>query len=548
MIRAGIRTLIVFVLMMTGVTVAQTDTSAVSAQSLPKPAELEAAGALIGDIVYDRQNVFDLDNPKENNALYRLANRWHLVTRESVIRNQLLFGTGDPFSARLLEESERLLRQNVYFYDATIEPIRYEDDVVDIRVSTRDLWTLMPGLSVSRSGGKNRSRVSLSERNLLGRGVSLRFSYTDDVDRESASFQFFDRNFGNSWVSLFGEYSDNSDGDTVDVRLIRPFYALDAKWSAGSTLFDETRTETFYDAGNEAAEYSADLDLYTAFFGWSRGLRNDWVRRWSVGFVYDSSEFKGVPGGVLPSLLPVDRKLVYPFAGFELLEDRYEATTNRDQIGRTEDFYMGLRFFTSVGYAAKVFGADRDALIYRMELSRGFGSMERKSVLLSSTFSGRIDDGSSANQTLTLSARFYNQISDKRLFFVTLEGSAGNNLDLDNFVDLGGDTGLRGYPLRYQNGGSKFLATIEHRYFTDWYPFRLARVGGAIFADVGRVWGQGPTGAQPQGWLRDVGIGLRLGPTRASGRDVIHIDIAFPLDGDPTIDDVQFLIESKSSF
>ena len=69
-----------------------------------------------------------------------------------------------------------------------------------------------------------------------------------------------------------------------------------------------------------------------------------------------------------------------------------------------------------------------------------------------------------------------------------------------------------------------------------------------FFADVGRVWGQGPTGARPQGWLRDVGIGLRLGPTRASGRDVIHIDIAFPLDGDPTIDDVQFLIESKSSF
>ena len=69
---------------MTGVTFAQTDTSAFSAQSLPKPAELEAAGALIGDIVYDRQNVFDLDNPKENNALYRLANRWHLVTRESV--------------------------------------------------------------------------------------------------------------------------------------------------------------------------------------------------------------------------------------------------------------------------------------------------------------------------------------------------------------------------------------------------------------------------------------------------------------------------------
>jgi hypothetical protein len=29
---------------------------------------------------------------------------------------------------------------------------------------------------------------------------------------------------------------------------------------------------------------------------------------------------------------------------------------------------------------------------------------------------------------------------------------------------------------------------------------------------------------------------------------VFHLDIAFPLDGDPTIDEVQILLESKSSF
>ena len=92
------------------------------------------------------------------------------------------------------------------------------------------------------------------------------------------------------------------------------------------------------------------------------------------------------------------------------------------------------------------------------------------------------------------------------------------------------------------------LLTVEQRYFTDWYPFRLFRVGGAVFGDVGRVWGNNPAGCQPMGWLKDVGIGLRLAPTRASGRDVIHVDIAFPLDGDPTIDSVQFLIESKRSF
>ncbi len=522
--------------------------TAAAQAAVPGPAELEAAGALIGDIVFDRQNVFDLSKPDENNALYRFANRYHIVTRESVIRNQLLFRTGDVFSARLLEESERLLRQNAYFYDARIEPVRYENGVVDIRVRTRDLWTLMPGFSVSRSGGENRTRLSLSERNLLGRGMSLRFNYTDNVDRESSSFQFFDRNFGKSWVSTFFEYADSSDGDTIDLRVIRPFYELDARWSAGGTYFDETREVSFYDLGNEAAEYQVEQELHTAFYGWSAGLREGWVRRWSAGFVYDENRFNAVPGGTLPSLLPEDRTLAYPFLAFELLQDRYEATANRDQIERTEDFFMGTRFFASAGYATEDFGADRESMIYRLEASRGYGSMAKKALLLSSTLTGRLDEGSSTNQELTLNARYYNKISDKRLFFMTLDASAGNNLDLDNLVDLGGDTGLRGYPLRYQTGDSRFLLTVEQRYFTDWYPWRLFRVGGAIFADAGRVWGDGPTGAQPLGWLKDVGVGLRLAPTRASGRDVIHIDVAFPLDGDPTIDDVQFLIESKRSF
>jgi len=543
--KASIFLLIVATAMFATDAAAQTDDSS---PGLPKPAELEAAGAIIGQITYDKQNVFDLTKPGENNSLYRLANRWHIVTRDSVIGSQLLFQTGDLFSARIVAETERLLRQNTYFYDVRVEPVRYENGIVDIRVWTRDLWTLMPGVSISRSGGENRTRVGISERNLLGLGVSLKFRYVDDVDRESTSVEYFDRNLGKSWVSLFAQYADASDGNTIDFRLIRPFYKLDARWSAGATFFDDTREESFYDLGNEAAEYAVDRDFYTAWYGWSAGLRNDWVSRWSGGFVYDDNQFMAVPDGTLPTVLPENRKLAYPFIGFELLQDRFESSSNRDQIARTEDFYMGTRLQASVGYASEGFGADRESLIYRFDASSGFGSIDKKALQLSSSLSGRIDEGHSANQELTLNARYYNQISDKRLFFMTLDASAGSNLDLDNLVDLGGDSGLRGYPLRYQTGDSRMLFTIEQRYFTDWYPFRLFRVGGAAFADAGRVWGESPVGGEQLGWLTDLGVGLRLAPTRASGRDVIHIDVAFPLDGDPTIDDVQFLIESKRSF
>ena len=515
---------------------------------LPSAAELEAAGATIGRVIIDKQNVFDTSKPGENKSIFRLANRWHIVTRDSVIEQQLLFRSGDPFSQRILEESERLLRVNNYLYDAKITPIRYEEGVVDIRVWTRDLWTLMPGLSVSRSGGENRTRVELSEQNLLGLGVKIRVSHTENVDRDSTSFEYFDKNLGNSWTSAFFKYSDSSDGGTTQFNLKRPFYALDTRWSAGARYFDDEREESFYDLGNEVAEYKSESEIHSAFWGWSTGLIDGWARRWTTGIVYDDRDFSAVPDGELPSLVPEDRKLIYPFLGFELLQDNFQTASNRDQFERTEDFFLGTRLVARLGFATESFGSDRDAIIYSLSASNGYGSIQRKALFLSAWASGRVEHGESTNTQVGVNTRYYNQITEKRLFFMTLEGSWGNNLDLDNLVDLGGDTGLRGYPLRYQTGDSKFLATAEQRYFTDWYPFRLFRVGGAIFADIGRTWGDNPVGGPSLGWLKNVGIGLRLGPTRSSGRDVVHIDIAFPLDGDPSIDSVQFLIDSKKSF
>ena len=221
--------------------------------------------------------------------------------------------------------------------------------------------------------------------------------------------------------------------------------------------------------------------------------------------------------------------------------------SNHDQMSRIEDFQMGLRATASLGWSDTSFGADRNALMFTASSSRGFGSLEQTALLLSGNASGRVESGQSANTLASLSARYYRRQSDKRLFFASLGGTAGHALDVDNLVQLGGDTGLRGYPLRYQVGESRLIATVEQRYYTDWYPFRLARVGAAVFADVGRVWGPNPLGPDNRGWASDVGFGLRLALTRVNDR-VIHIDVAFPLNGDPTIDGVQFLLESRSSF
>lgn len=517
------------------------------ADELPSVADLEAKGATIGEIRLNRQNVFDLSDPEENNWAYRLANRLHIITLESTIRKQLLIENGELLSKQRAEESERILRRNKYLHDADIRPTRVENGIVDLEVTTRDVWSLAPELSISHSGSETRSRIGLEETNFLGRGQMLRFLRDKDSDRTEKTVEFGDNHLGRSWVSTRLRYSDNSDGDSYLVSVIRPFYELDARWAAGGSVYGDDRRSTIYALGEAAAEYRHARDYMSVFGGWSKGVRNGRVRRFTAGVIYDDNVFSPVPDPTLPAVIPKDRKLAYPFFGFELLEDDYVTARNRDQMSRTEDFQMGLRVAASLGWSDRSFGADREAVIFSASGSRGFGSLEGTALLLSASLSGRSESGDAANTLLSMNARYYRKQSEKRLFFIKLSGVAGHNLDLDNLVVVGGKTGLLGYPRRYQVGESRVVASVEQRYFTDWYPFRLARVGAAVFTNAGRVWGENPLGSDNRGWLVDVGVGLRFALTRLTSK-VVHLDVAFPLNGDDTIDDVQVLLEARKSF
>jgi outer membrane protein assembly factor BamA len=512
------------------------------------PARLESEQVVIGKIVLEKHDVFDLADPKENNAIYRLANWLHIVTKDPVIENQLLLKPGEPYSKRLADESERILRNNKYFYDASITPENRQDGTVDLLVRTRDVWTLKPGFAYSRSGGEDRTRVQVEELNLFGRGQLLEFSRSSNVDRVKTNIDFEDRNIGQSWTAISLSFADNSDGHSYQLSVVRPFYALDARWATGVTGYDDDRRSVLYQLGEPAAEYRHERKVYSAFGGWSAGLQNGWARRYRAGVAVDDNQFSDVIDATLPPAIPENRKLVYPFFGIEVVEDQYEKTKNRDQIEKTEDFLTGLRFSASLGWSDENFGADRDAIIYSLDASRTFGDLSGTSLLLRANASGRFENGNSKNALTSVNARYYVRQTEKRMFFATMSTTLGNDLDLDNPVLLGGNTGLRGYPLRYQSGDSKFLLTLEQRFFWDWYPFRLFRVGGAVFADTGRTWGDNPLGGKSLGWLSDVGFGLRFAPTRTGSRKIIHLDIAFPLDGDESIDNVQILLESKKSF
>lgn len=57
----------------------------------PSFADLEAAGARIGEIRMLTRDIFDTDDPREDRLLYRWANALHVKTRPGVIERALLF-------------------------------------------------------------------------------------------------------------------------------------------------------------------------------------------------------------------------------------------------------------------------------------------------------------------------------------------------------------------------------------------------------------------------------------------------------------------------
>jgi hypothetical protein len=310
-----------------------------------------------------------------------------------------------------------------------------------------------------------------------------------------------------------------------------------------------TQTDSRYDLGEIVDQFSVALRYAQVYYGWSRGLLDGWTRRWFAGMRYSQATFSTDPLTSVPAaVLPQDRRLLYPWLGFQATQDQYAKGHNQDQIGRTEDLYFGKTLYVELGRSSRGFGADRDAWLPVLNVTAGWQLPEQQEIFLTEQASGRVEGGKVENGILTLNARYYARESERWLFYSAVNATQTKRLDEDAQVLLGGDTGLRAYPLRFQTGTGSALATIEERFYSGWYPLRLVRVGGAVFGDAGRTWGEGVVGGPTLGTLKDVGFGLRLGNSRSGFGNVLHMDLSFALNAPPGVRRYQLTVQTQVSY
>jgi outer membrane protein assembly factor BamA len=518
-----------------------------AAQALPSDASLEASGAVIRQILINPQPIFDESIAGERTYLFRTANRLHVDTKPEVIHAQLLFKTGDRFSARVLRETERNLRKLRFLREPVISVVAVDGNQVDLEVRTIDVWTLTPTFEYGRSGGSNRSSLGIQDFNFLGYGKALEVSHKSDRDRNSNVLAYNDPNLGYTRWTMDLELRDNSDGHDWLAAVGRPFFALDTENSYGLSVQDSDSLQRRYALGKEADIYRREQTSADAFVGISQGLIGNWSLRHSFGLRLDDARFSAYPPGPTAAAPPADRKLAYPYYRFEAIEDDFATTMNRDQIGRTEDEVFGRHYLAELGLASSSVGSDRNAALLRAEASDGYRISADQSLFLRASWSGRYESSQFNDSLFGLGARYFYRHNDRSTFYAALSADIGDRLDADHELLLGGDNGMRAYPIAFQSGEKRALLTLEQRYFTDWQIFHLFTVGGAIFTDVGRVWGPNSIDAASLGTIKDVGLGLRFGNLRSARANVLHVDLAWPLD-DPFDSGPQLMIETRSTF
>ena len=128
------------------------------------------AGKTVGDITIERMMPFD----SCGNWFERAGNKTHMLTRERVIRRDLLFKPGDKFDPQLVVRNKQLLRSRPYISDTEVivVPDSLDSTRVNMVIRTRDSWTISVDAGIH---GEGRTMVGLSDANIFGTGNTLKF-------------------------------------------------------------------------------------------------------------------------------------------------------------------------------------------------------------------------------------------------------------------------------------------------------------------------------------------------------------------------------------
>lgn len=459
-------------------------------------------GRTIGSVTIERNQVFDPDG----NWLERTGNNLHILTRERVLRRDLLFGPGDTLDAEQLVRNQQLLRSRSYVSDAELEirPDSLDSTRVDIIVHTRDSWTIGVDAGLHSEG---HTMFGLYDANIFGTGNMLRVK---------TNFSRKDFSYGGNIVeyeipNIFGSFYSAS------FSAGRDFYNSELKLNFGKEFIRPTDYEVGISYENVKSKYylidrdTSDLVKVKTFDIWAG--RSSYIRS-----IRSSIYFTGRYGFTQFSRRPEVRADYNP-AFHNCEEMLFGAGLYREKFYTANMVYgFGTREYLATGYKAELVGGyswgEFNDEMYLGTVYK-IGGFTRAGYLMGSfTLGSYIDlaDGSWHHSAVDVDLQWFSNLyiyrRNRVRQFLSLNYTQGWNRDAGSYeiVRFTRENGLEALK-EHITGTNRMVLNTETVLFTPYQPlgFRIAFFG---FLDMGLI-GYSPN-IFKNDFFTSFGLGIRL--------------------------------------
>jgi hypothetical protein len=488
--------------------------------------------------------------------VYAIGDKIHVTTRPQVVQADLLVKEGDCYDEFLLNESLRVLRNQIYLASAEAEVTRGPDGV-EIAIITRDDWSLKVSLGISVDEGFTVEGLGVSEVNFLGSGWTLGFIRSED--RESLEYGLEVVAPRILTTNLDGSIRGGStrSGYYFDQFVRRPFRSEQDRWASRERV--HVRNDVFAYSTSDQVEYShlvQEFDLLEADVAGAYRVGRP-GRFWALGggITYEQWEFPGGaeglsrvydadfddPGPADPEDVRIVADQSIPLSSlranveFGFRTVRFVQRVGLDAVTAVQDVQTGWdvrltlgRAFGGVGPHPRQDWFSRGLVEYGFATDRWVGGMR---TMTEARYEAARKEGSRWRDVQAESDLYvYFQPSSRHTLFGRFSVSAMNRPDRPFQLRFGGRDGVRGYSRDAFPGTQRFLFTVEDRINLDWPDAPWGDVGLVFFADAGTMRaGDVPYGVDTS-LKASVGAGLRLAFPGGSPR-VTRIEFTYPVTG-----------------
>jgi hypothetical protein len=475
-------------------------------------------GKTIRDINFTSVSLFapDIDAPwyGQMTRLERIAMLLHVNTNERIIRNNLLFDTGDKIDPFRLADNERLLRQLPYIEDARIYVFEDEENpgIADIFVLTKDRWSRGFDMDMSEI---DEGHIEFYDKNILGLGQEIQANLLFDAGSEQLfgyQTQLKLNNLAATFINGGINYLNGFDHNRFRIHVERRFITPSIRYAGGARFSSESLSDNFIYPDTTFLNHGLSYHEYDYWFGRSIQLpgRNDMFSRRNF---YITSRFKRNLYFERPEITENARyefhnrnlyivSLAYTRVGYLLSKYIYG-------FGPTEDIPIGSKFETIAGYEDNQFYS---RWYTGMTMTHSHYLNNTAYLKNSVSLGGFINSGNFEQGMVSFETSGFSSLLDFDKWFLrqffTLNFTRGIRRFDDEMISISHRHGIRGLRSDKLTGIQKFNMQLETMLYArkSWYGFRYAFY---TLADLGWI-GPGEKFVLNENFYSGFGLGLRV--------------------------------------